>query len=93
MLENILSSYDSSEVPKISAIVDQFVESNAARLQFVFEQYENVEDRPLLLFQPEGLLLLERLERNPHVLEEVWTRRYPRDELERLGIAWGKPLD
>ena len=49
--------------------------------------------RPLLLFQPESLVLFERLERNPHVLADVWVQRYPREELERLGIAWSKPLD
>jgi len=26
-------------------------------------------------------------------LEEVWTKYYPREELERLAIAWSRPLD
>ena len=93
VLENILLSYNSRELTRVSAIIDEFVEANASRLQSIFDQYENLDDRPLLLFQPESFVLLERLERNPHILEEVWIRRYPRDELERLGIAWGKPLD
>lgn len=93
VLENILLSYDSSELTRLSAIIDEFVAANSSRLQSVFDQYQNIDDRPLLLFQPESFVLLERLERNPHILEEVWIRRYPRDELERLGVAWGKPLD
>jgi ppGpp synthetase/RelA/SpoT-type nucleotidyltranferase len=92
-LENILTSYDASEIPRLSAIIDEFIESHTAKLRFVFNEYESVDDRPLMLFQPECFLLLERLEKNPHVLEEVWTRRYPRDELERLAVAWSMPLD
>jgi len=37
-------------------------------------------------------LLIERLETSPDVLDEEWSRRYPRDELERVAVAWGKPL-
>ncbi len=55
----------------------------------MFDQYKNIEDRPVFLFQPEAFLILERLERDPHVLEDIWIRRYPREELERLSIAWG----
>jgi hypothetical protein len=51
------------------------------------------EDRPVFLFQPEAFLILERLEHDPHILEENWVGRYPREELEHLSIAWGRPLD
>lgn len=93
ILENVLPSYDSSDIPRLTAIIDEFVDANAPRLQSLFDEYEHIEDRPSLLFQPESFVLLERLERNPHVLEDIWIRQYPREELERLGIAWGKPLD
>jgi ppGpp synthetase/RelA/SpoT-type nucleotidyltranferase len=93
ILEHIMSSYESTETPRISSIIEHFVEVNESRLQSVFNAYENIDDRPLLLFQPESFVLLERLQTNPHLLEEVWTQRYPRDELERLGVAWGMPLD
>jgi ppGpp synthetase/RelA/SpoT-type nucleotidyltranferase len=93
ILEHVMAAYESGEIPRVSSIVERFVESNASSLQSVFNIYTNVDDRPLLLFQPESLVLLERLETNPRVLEEVWTQRYPREELERLSIAWGKPLD
>jgi ppGpp synthetase/RelA/SpoT-type nucleotidyltranferase len=93
ILEDVMSSYESAELPKVSSIVESFVEVNASRLQSLFNTYEKIDDRPLLLFQPESFVLLERLETNPHVLEAVWIQRYPREELERLSIAWGKPLD
>lgn len=93
VLNNVLSSYDTNEASRISAIIEEFVEENATRLQSLFNEYEKIDDRPLFLFQPESFVLFERLQRNPHVLQELWTRQYPRDELERLAVTWGTPLD
>lgn len=92
VLEHVLQSYADDERSRVSAIIDSFVETHAARLQFVFDQYSQVEDPPVFLFQPESLVLLERVERNPEVLEELWSAQYPEYELERLAVAWGKPL-
>lgn len=93
VLDSVLMAYDPADQKRVSFIIEDFVESNWTKLQSVFTEYENIVDRPLLLFQPESLVLFERLESNPHMLEEVWVQRYPREELERLGIAWSKPLD
>lgn len=93
VLENVLSSYAPGERNRIPVIVEEFVETNATTLQFIFNQYQNLANRPLLLFQPESFVLFERLEKDPHTLEEVWTKHYPREELELLGTAWGRPLD
>jgi ppGpp synthetase/RelA/SpoT-type nucleotidyltranferase len=93
VIDDLAVLYDSSELDRLSSIVENFVEVNASRLESLFNEYKGIEDRPLFLFQPEAFLILERLDKDPHVLEEVWTRRYPREELERLGVAWGRPLD
>jgi ppGpp synthetase/RelA/SpoT-type nucleotidyltranferase len=93
VIDDLAVLYDSSELDRLSSIVESFVEINATRLESLFNEYKGIEDRPLFLFQPETFLILERLDKDPHVLEEVWTRHYPREELERLGIAWGTPLD
>jgi ppGpp synthetase/RelA/SpoT-type nucleotidyltranferase len=93
ILDDILMSYDPDDRSRVAFIIEDFVESNSTKLQSIFTDYENIADRPLLLFQPESLVLFERLDRSPHTLEEVWVQRYPREELERLGIAWSKPLD
>jgi hypothetical protein len=93
VLDSILISYDPDDRKRVAFIIEDFIDSNSAKLQSIFAEYENIVDRPLLLFQPESLVLFERLEKNPHALEEVWVQRYPREELERLGIAWGRPLD
>jgi ppGpp synthetase/RelA/SpoT-type nucleotidyltranferase len=93
VIDDIAGVYHPSELERLSSIVEGFVEANTSKLESLFNEYKDIEDRPLFLFQPEAFLILERLDKDPHVLEEVWTRSYPREELERLSVAWGKPLD
>ncbi len=93
VFEQIKDLYSADELARLPHLIDQFVETNASRLQATFDQYKDIEDRPVFLFQPEAFLILERLEKDPHILEDTWIRSYPRDELERLCIAWGRPLD
>lgn len=59
----------------------------------MYTQYLNVEDKPIFLFQPEVFMILELLEDNPYQLEAAWSRRFPREELARLSVAWGQSLD
>jgi hypothetical protein len=42
-----------------------------------------------LLFQPEALLIFERLERDPDALVNLWRRYLPYDELEELAVFYG----
>lgn len=93
LLEHLKPLYKKDELGQVPTLIDRFVEANASKLQVIFDQYRDAEDRPLFLFQPEALLILERLERDPHLLEQAWVQRYPHDELEQLSIAWGTPLD
>lgn len=93
VLDDLSGLYGTDELDKLQSIVESFVETNATRLESLFNDYKDIEDRPLFLYQPEAFLILERLDKDPHTLEEVWTRHYPRQELERLSVAWGKPLD
>jgi hypothetical protein len=58
----------------------------------MFESYAESEDRSIMLFQPEVLLILERLEADRYKLQESWAEIYPLGELERLATNWGSPL-
>jgi ppGpp synthetase/RelA/SpoT-type nucleotidyltranferase len=77
VLETILSAYDLGDRTRIPVLIEEFVDKNAETLQLVFETYQNADDRPLMLFQPETFVLLERLEKNQHKLDELWSERYP----------------
>lgn len=87
------SLYAQQQRAELSTIVGEFVQKNLARLRTVYGLYSRTADRPLFLTQPEVLLIMERLEADPHQLEASWVQRFPREELEALAIAWGKSLD
>jgi hypothetical protein len=93
VLEKLIPTYSLDDRTRIRSIVEDFVAKNERRLGYIYSQYAAVENRPLMLFQPESLLIFERLERDSHTLEEIWVQQYPRDELERLALAWGHPID
>lgn len=71
--------------------LDAFVERHGTKIEEVFESYAD-DDRNLLLFQPESLLVFEHLEEDPFRLADVWMRSLPMDLLEPLAAVWGKPV-
>lgn len=85
--------YTAPERAQIGTMIEDFVRRNSEKLKVIYALYSQEVDRPLFLSQPEAFLILERLETDPHQLEATWVRRFPREELEALSIAWGKPLD
>lgn len=93
VLEDLRQLFSSIEIAKMPSIIDNFVAENETKLQSIFEEYRGVDDGPLFLSQPEVLLIFQRLESDPFVLQELWSAHYPHEELERLAIVWGKPLD
>jgi ppGpp synthetase/RelA/SpoT-type nucleotidyltranferase len=72
--------------------IDAFVQQHHAKLEEIFERYAD-DDRSLLLFQPESLLVFEQLERDPFRLTAQWNQVLPMDLLQPLGAAWGRPVD
>jgi hypothetical protein len=53
---------------------------------------KDIEDRPIFLFQPEAFLILERVEHDPHVLEETWVNRYPRGRTKAIVYGLGSAI-
>ena len=70
---------------------DEFIGRHRDKIEGIFERYAE-DDRNLLLFQPESLLVFDLLERDPFKLEEVWKRSLPMDLLEQLTTVWGRPI-
>jgi hypothetical protein len=46
-----------------------------------------------MAFQPEALLLYERLQNNPSGIQEAWAEEFEPKELERLANFFGVSLD
>jgi ppGpp synthetase/RelA/SpoT-type nucleotidyltranferase len=81
------AGYDSVDDARMR--VGSFAADEREKLLEVFRYYHKSEDVSPLLFQPEILLLFERLQNAPLALESVWQETYPRELLEQLSSVWG----
>lgn len=71
-------------------LLKPFIDAREDRLRTLFGAYRDDERANPLLFQPEALLIFERLENEPDRLREAWpVDRLPVDLLESLGTVWG----
>lgn len=71
---------------------DGFPAKHQEKLQRLYDRHRGLHGvDELLLFQPEALLVFERIENDPFILEQEWSRHYPPDLLEQLALLWGKP--
>ena len=87
-LEGVFSE---TEIQGYGALIDSFVERNEPKLQAIYRDYAD-DGRHALLFQPESLLIFERIERNSFVIKEVWARILPLDLLDSLATVWGTAI-
>jgi hypothetical protein len=73
--------------------LDGFLARAGAKLAELYAAYAEDQRASPLLFQPEALLLFERLEEAPARLEAVWSAILPRELLVELADVWGQPID
>jgi ppGpp synthetase/RelA/SpoT-type nucleotidyltranferase len=84
--------YDAGERDGFGELMRRFVESNHAKLVELFAAYRDDDRCNPLLFQPEALMVFERLERDPFRLREAWTASFPLLLLENLAMIWGRAV-
>lgn len=61
-----------------------------AVLQDVFDQMsKTAKGRSAFFFQPEILLIYDQLQSQPYKLRELWSERFPPEELEMVATAFG----
>lgn len=83
---------DHDELRRIGDVIERFVTKHEEKLQRLYDRHRDLHGvDELLLFQPEALLVFERIENDPFILEQEWSRHYPPDLLEQLALLWGKP--
>jgi len=83
---------DSAEIDGFDSLMRSFVEKNEDKLQHIFHDYESDERVDLLLFQPESLLVFERLEKDEFRLRAAWEKTLAPTLLESLASVWGRAL-
>lgn len=89
----LLSPLYKKSSKQIALQLDQFYIENRDVVHAVYEQAENEPDRSAYLYQPEALMIYERLKADEIGLRKVWTEKYPDRELERIANAFGISFD
>lgn len=80
------------EPPKIAQTLDSFFQTHEETLQLVYSESESVRSSALL-YQPEVLMILERLEADQLSTRKAWSSRFPEEELERVANLLGISFD
>lgn len=84
--------YDEPPDAIVPNIVKPYVATNRRELQVLYARYEEDDRANPLLYQPEALLLFERLDTDPYTLRSVWPGDINIAPLERLATLYGKRL-
>ncbi len=88
----LLPLYGPEEIPQVAERLDRFFEVHKDVLQHVYHEAQEWSASPFL-FQPEVVMIFERLETNQLATRKAWTRRFPESELERIANALGISFD
>lgn len=91
VIEHLLPLCD-CEPEEVLKRIEECVQANESMLRDVFTRYRESSERSIFLYQPECLLILERLENANLALEARWRQRYPMVELDKLATILGRPL-
>ncbi len=89
IVHNLKDLYDEVERRGFDARIHDFVESHRERLAQRYADYGDDDRANPLLFQPEALMIIERLQANSFAVKEAWERILPLDLLENLANLWG----
>jgi ppGpp synthetase/RelA/SpoT-type nucleotidyltranferase len=80
------------EIQGYRALIEGFVAKEIEKLSRIYDKYKDDPRCSPLLFQPESLLIFERLERDRFKLKDTWDSHLPPELLQDLAVLWGKPL-
>ena len=86
----VVRLYDRAANDLYPEVLQPFIGQNEQKLRDLYAAYRDDDRANPLLFQPEALLIFDRLENDPDRLRDAWpVDRLPIDLLESLGTIWG----
>ncbi len=85
--------YDGEAAAIVPQILAPYIESNRETLQALYARFEQDQRANPLLYQPEALMLFERLDTDPYTLRSAWPPDIEIAALERLATLYGRRLD
>ncbi len=92
VLTGLASAFRPEELARFDVVVDRFVSDARSR---IIDTYAQSADDPFahpMLFQPEALVVFERLVNSPTALRDAWDERLPPDLLDSLAELWGSAI-
>lgn len=78
---------------EIASHLEAFFSSHENVLRDVYEQADEDTDASAYLYQPEAIMIYDRLDADVVGTRRVWNQHYPERELERLANAFGISFD
>lgn len=89
----LVKLYDYAPAEVFEKAIHPFIETRRDRLKSIFDNYADAEHPNPLLFQPEALLIFERLDKQPDRLKAAWpTDKLGLDLLDEMATIWGVAL-
>lgn len=92
IIRHLKELLDTVEINGFDSMFEDFIRDNEQKLSLIFEEYADDERCNPLLFQPEALLIFERLEKDDFRLAETWQRLLAPNLLDTLAAIWGRAV-
>jgi hypothetical protein len=86
VLETVVPTFG-SDIEAYQLQLARFSQTHAERIGNILGRYAS-DSAPLLLSQPEAVVLFERFEHAPKALRREWAAHLPMDLLEDVEVAW-----
>ncbi|MCK4642462.1 RelA/SpoT domain-containing protein [bacterium] len=90
MVKNLIELYNESEKPEMTKIFHGYFEQSQQELKNIISSEGKT---PIFFSQPEIIMILERLEKDPYSLSDKWDTFMNHEMLENIATKWGKSLD
>lgn len=92
LIPAIRSLYDCAADAIVDSRIAPYLEEHHEEIQALYSRHEGDERANPLLYQPEVLLLFERLDTNPYTVRPAWPPMIEIELLERLAVLRGRRL-
>lgn len=92
LVPRLATLYDEPAPRIVPERIRPFVESNEEQISELYRRHDGDARANPLLYQPEGLMLFERIEVDPYRLLSAWPAEVDVEPLRRLALLLGKRL-
>ena len=89
----LIPTFKNQSIPEIINQIEETFAEHAGMLENVYQDPDKAEDPSAFFFQPEALMIYDRLLHDRDETLKVWNRLFPSSELERVANNFGLSLD